>query len=399
MSQLSRRASACAPSPTLAITAKANKLKSEGISVIAFGAGEPDFDTPDHIKAAAIDAIQKGFTKYTPSAGIPALKKAIIQKMQRDSNLVFCPEEVIVSCGGKHSLYNIFQVLVDESDEVIIPAPYWVSYPEQVKLAGGTPVIVATSDADNFVPSLESIAAAITDRTKIIIINSPSNPSGAMWPVARIREVAQLAADRGIFIISDEIYEKLVYDGEFVSVASLSPEIAKWTLTCNGMSKAYSMTGWRLGYVVGDKDIVAAMGRLQDQMTSNPTSITQHAGVAALDGTQAYLDDWRSAFRSRRDVMVKGLNEVPGISCRVPQGAFYVFPNISGLYGKRTPGGVLLQSGDDFADYLLEIKAVAVVPGSGFGSPDYVRLSYAIDLDSIAEGLRRIHEAVSELID
>ena len=399
MTPLSRRAQACAPSPTLAITAKANQMKADGINVVAFGAGEPDFDTPDHIKAAAIDALAKGYTKYTPSAGIPALKSAIINKLQRDNGLTFTPAEVIVSCGGKHSLYNIFQVLVDDGDEVIIPAPYWVSYPEQVKLAGGVPVVVQASDEDNFVPKLEAIEAAITDRTKVIVINSPSNPTGAMWPISRIREVAELAVSKGIYIISDEIYEKLVYDGEFVSVATLSPEIAKWTLTCNGMSKAYSMTGWRLGYVAGDKALVAAMGRIQDQVTSNPTSIAQYAGVAALDGPQEFLTDWRAAFKSRRDVIVAGLNTIPGFKCRMPQGAFYVFPNISGLYGKKTPAGKELTSGDDVADYLLEAVGVAVVPGSGFGTPDFVRFSYATSMDAINEGIRRIQEAVDALID
>ena len=399
MTLLSRRAQACAPSPTLAITAKANQMKADGINVVAFGAGEPDFDTPDHIKAAAIDALAKGYTKYTPSAGIPALKNAIINKLQRDSGLTFSPAEVIVSCGGKHSLYNIFQVLIDDGDEVIIPAPYWVSYPEQVKLAGGVPVVVQASDDDNFVPSLASIEAAITDRTKVIVINSPSNPTGAMWPISRIREVAELAVSKGIYIISDEIYEKLVYDGEFISVAALSPEIAKWTLTCNGMSKAYSMTGWRLGYVAGDKALVAAMGRIQDQVTSNPTSIAQYAGVAALDGPQEFLAEWRAAFMSRRDVIVAGLNAIPGFKCRMPQGAFYVFPNISGLYGKKTPAGKVLASGDDVADYLLESKGVAVVPGSGFGTPDFVRFSYATSMAAINEGLRRIQEAVDALID
>ena len=399
MTPLSRRAQACAPSPTLAITAKANQMKADGINVVAFGAGEPDFDTPDHIKAAAIDALAKGFTKYTPSAGIPALKNAIINKLQRDNGLTFSAAEVIVSCGGKHSLYNIFQVLVDDGDEVIIPAPYWVSYPEQVKLAGGVPVIVQASDDNNFVPTLEAIEAAITERTKVIVINSPSNPTGAMWPVSRIREVAELAVSKGIYIISDEIYEKLVYDGEFVSVAALSPEIAKWTLTCNGMSKAYSMTGWRLGYVAGDKALVAAMGRIQDQVTSNPTSIAQYAGVAALDGPQEFLAEWRAAFMARRDVIVAGLNAIPGFKCRVPQGAFYVFPNISGLYGKKTPAGKVLASGDDVADYLLESKGVAVVPGSGFGTPDFVRFSYATSMDAINEGVRRIREAVDALVD
>lgn len=374
-------------------------MKADGINVVAFGAGEPDFDTPDHIKAAAIDALAKGFTKYTPSAGIPALKNAIINKLQRDNGLAFSAAEVIVSCGGKHSLYNIFQVLVDDGDEVIIPAPYWVSYPEQVKLAGGVPVIVQASDDNNFVPTLESIEAAITERTKVIVINSPSNPTGAMWPIDRIREVAELAVSKGIYIVSDEIYEKLVYDGDFISVAALSPEIAKWTLTCNGMSKAYSMTGWRLGYVAGDKALVAAMGRIQDQVTSNPTSIAQYAGVAALDGPQEFLVEWRAAFRARRDVIVAGLNSIPGFKCLVPQGAFYVFPNINGLYGKKTPAGKELTSGDDVADYLLESKGVAVVPGSGFGTPDFVRFSYATSMDAINEGLRRIREAVDALVD
>jgi aspartate aminotransferase len=258
---------------------------------------------------------------------------------------------------------------------------------------------VQASDDDNFVPSLASIEAAITDRTKVIVINSPSNPTGAMWPISRIREVAELAVSKGIYIISDEIYEKLVYDGEFISVAALSPEIAKWTLTCNGMSKAYSMTGWRLGYVAGNKALVAAMGRIQDQVTSNPTSIAQYAGVAALDGPQEFLAEWRAAFMSRRDVIVAGLNAIPGFKCRMPQGAFYVFPNISGLYGKKTPAGKELASGDDVADYLLESKGVAVVPGSGFGTPDFVRFSYATSMDAINEGLRRIQEAVDALID
>ncbi len=398
MSFLSRRALACAPSPTLAITARANQLKAEGHDILAFGAGEPDFDTPDHIKQAAIDALAKGKTKYTPSAGIPELKNAIIEKLKRDSGLEYKPGEVIVSCGGKHTLYNIFQALIDEGDEVIIPAPYWVSYPEQVKLAQGTSVIVETDDVNGFAPTLEQIAWAVTPRTKALIINSPSNPTGAMWPRTLIEAVAKLCVEKNIWLISDEIYEKIIYDNnEFVSPATLSPEVKALTLTVNGMSKAYSMTGWRLGYVAGDATVVSAMNRLQDQSTSNPTSIAQWAGVAALSGPQEFLETWVQEFDARRRVIVAGLNEIPGISCRMPEGAFYVFPNISGLVGKTTPDGKRLQDGDDFATYLLEAAQVAVVPGSGFGAPEYVRLSYATSLSTIERGVARIAEAAKAL--
>ncbi len=398
MSFLSRRALACAPSPTLAITARANQLKAEGHDILAFGAGEPDFDTPDHIKQAAIDALAKGKTKYTPSAGIPELKSAIIEKLKQDSGLEYKPGEVIVSCGGKHTLYNIFQALIDEGDEVIIPTPYWVSYPEQVKLAQGTPVIVETDDVNGFAPTLEQIQWAITPKTKALVLNSPSNPTGAMWPRKLIEAVAKLCVEKNIWLISDEIYEKIIYDNnEFVSPATLSPEVKAITLTVNGMSKAYSMTGWRLGYVAGDATVVAAMNRLQDQSTSNPNSIAQWAGVAALSGPQEFLETWVQEFDARRRVIVAGLNEIPGISCRMPEGAFYVFPNISGLLGKTTPDGKRIQDGDDFATYLLESAQVAVVPGSGFGATEYVRLSYATSRSTIERGVARIAEAAKAL--
>lgn len=398
MSVLSRRALACAPSPTLAITAKANQMKADGLDVLAFGAGEPDFDTPQHIKDAAVDALAKGYTKYTPSAGIPALKKAICDKLRADNGLEYAPNEVIVSCGGKHSLYNVFQALVDDGDEVVIPAPYWVSYPEQVKLADGVPVIVPTTDADGFAPTVDQLRAAITPRTKIVVLNSPSNPTGAMWPRATIEALAELAVEHDFHVISDEIYEKIVYDNhEFVSIAALGPEIKARTLTCNGMSKAYSMTGWRLGYVAGPAPIVAAMGRIQDQVTSNPTSIAQYAGVAALTGPQEFLKDWVAEFDRRRKAIVAGLDAIDGISCRMPEGAFYVFPNVSGVLGKTTPDGKTLASGDDFATYLLESAQVAVVPGSGFGAPDYVRLSYATSMQTIERGIARVGDAVAAL--
>lgn len=398
MNRLSRRALNCAPSPTLAITAKANQLKADGHDVLAFGAGEPDFDTPQHIKDAAIDALAKGKTKYTPSAGIPELKKAILDKLKSDNGLDYTPANIIVSCGGKHTLYNIFQAMVDSGDEVIIPAPYWVSYPEQVKLADGTPVVIETTDAANFAPTIEQLQAAITPRTKLVVLNSPSNPTGAMWPRATIEALAELAVKHDFYVVSDEIYEKLVYDNnEFVSIATLGPEIKKRTFTVNGMSKAYSMTGWRLGYVAAEAEYVGAMNRIQDQCTSNPTSIAQWAGVAALTGSQEFLKDWLAEFDRRRQVIVAGLNGIPGLSCLMPEGAFYVFPNIAGLLGKTTPAGKVLLSGDDVTDYLLAAQQVAVVPGSGFGAPNYVRLSYATSMATIERGIARIGEAVSAL--
>ena len=398
MSRLSPRALNCAPSPTLAITAKANQLKADGHDVLGFGAGEPDFDTPQHIKDAAIEALAKGKTKYTPSAGIPELRKAIAEKLKTDNNLDYAPANVIVSCGGKHTLYNIFQAMVSEGDEVVIPAPYWVSYPEQVKLADGTPVILQTTDATNFAPTVEQLKAAITPKTKIVILNSPSNPTGAMWPRATIEALAELAIQHDFFVISDEIYEKIVYDNnEFISIAALGPEIKKRTFTVNGMSKAYSMTGWRLGYVAAELEYVSAMNRLQDQSTSNPTSIAQWAGLAALTGDQSFLAEWCTEFDARRKLIVAGLNGIDGLSCLMPEGAFYVFPKVSELYGKTTPEGKTLTSGDDVADYLLATQKVAVVPGSGFGADDYMRLSYATSRATIEKGVARIADAVAAL--
>ncbi|MBB6052042.1 pyridoxal phosphate-dependent aminotransferase [Armatimonas rosea] len=398
MSRLSPRALNCAPSPTLAITAKANQLKADGHDVLGFGAGEPDFDTPQHIKDAAIDALAKGKTKYTPSAGIPELRKAICEKLKTDNGLDYAPGNVIVSCGGKHTLYNIFQAMVSEGDEVVIPAPYWVSYPEQVKLADGTPVILQTTDETNFAPTIDQLKAAITPKTKIVVLNSPSNPTGAMWPRATIEALAELAIQHDFYVISDEIYEKIVYDAnEFISIAALGPEIKKRTFTVNGMSKAYSMTGWRLGYVAAEAEYVGAMNRLQDQSTSNPTSIAQWAGLAALTGDQSFLAEWCTEFDARRKLIVAGLNGIDGLSCLMPEGAFYVFPKVSALYGKTTPEGKTLQSGDDVADYLLATQKVAVVPGSGFGADDYVRLSYATSRATIEKGVARIAEAVAAL--
>ena len=396
---LSLRAQNCAPSPTLAITAKANQMKADGKDVIAFGAGEPDFDTPDFIKQAAKDALDKGYTKYTPSAGIPALKSAICDKLLRDNDLAYGPQNVIVSAGGKHALYNIFQALCGPGDEVVICAPYWVSYPEQAKLAGATPVFVETDDKSGFVPTIEQIKAAITSRTKIFVLNSPGNPTGAMWPRKTMEALAALAVEHGFFVVSDEIYEKIVYDGNVpVSIASLGAEIKAQTITVNGVSKAYSMTGWRIGYAAADnKEIIAAMGRIQDAVTSNPTSISQHAAVAALSGPQDFMREWVAEFDRRRHVIANGLNAISGVSCVNPQGAFYVFPNVSGLFNKRGPDGTRLRTGDDVADYLLSAAQVAVVPGGGFGAPDYIRLSYATSMEAIERGLSRVADAFNNL--
>lgn len=395
---ISARARNTAPSPTLAITAKAKALQAQGKDVIGFGAGEPDFDTPDYIKQAAIDALNAGYTKYTPSSGDVDLKDAIIGKLKRDNGLTYARENVIVSCGAKHSLYNVFQAMLDPGDEVLISAPYWVSYPEQVKLADGSPVFVPTRPEHEFMPTGDAVRAAITPRTKAIILNSPSNPTGGVATRALVEEIAAIAVERGLYLVSDEIYEKLLYDGRtHLSPASLSQAAYERTITINGCSKAYSMTGWRIGYLASaDKELVAAMGRLQDQSTSNPTSIAQKAAVAALNGPDTAVEQMRSAFEERRNIIVERLNAIPGVTCRVPGGAFYAFPDISAHLGKRA-GERVIEGSDDLATYLLEEAGVAVVPGSGFGADRYVRLSYATSADKIVRGVERMHAALCKL--
>lgn len=398
---LSERAVAAAPSPTLAITAKANAMKAQGLDVVGFGAGEPDFDTPQNIKDAAIAALAKGDTKYTPN-GTPALKDAIIAKLQRDNGLTYTRNEIIVSCGAKHSIYNLMMALLNSGDEVIIPAPYWVSYPEQVKLADGIPVIVSADESTGFLTSPAAIEARITSKTKMVIINSPSNPTGAVYTPAALREIAELCAARGLLLMSDEIYEKILYTGsEFVSPASFSPEARALTITINGFSKAHSMTGWRLGYAACNAEIVAAMNKIQDQSTSNPASISQAAGVEALNGPQDTVEMMRKAFQERRDYIVDSLNDIPGISCLLPGGAFYVFPNIAALFGKRWTNSDgnehTIVGSDGLADYLLQSSQVAVVPGSGFGADSNIRLSYATSMANIEKGVRRIAAAIRDL--
>jgi aspartate aminotransferase len=395
---ISARARNTAPSPTLAINAKAKALQAQGKDVIGFGAGEPDFDTPDYIKQAAIDALNSGYTKYTPSSGDVDLKDAIVAKLKRDNGLTYGRENVIVSCGAKHSLFNVFQAIIDPGDEVIIPTPYWVSYPEQVKLADGAPVYVETLAENDFMPTGDAIRAAITPRTKAIILNSPSNPTGGVAQRALVEEIAAIAVEHGVYLISDEIYEKLLFDGRtHLSPASISDAAYQQTITVNGCSKAYSMTGWRIGYLAtADKEIIAAMGRMQDQSTSNPTSIAQKAAVAALNGPNDAVEEMRKAFEDRRNIIVEKLNAIPGVTCRLPGGAFYAFPDISALIGKRA-GEKVIGSSDDLAAFLLEEAGVAVVPGSGFGADGYIRLSYATSTDKIVKGVERMDAAIRKL--
>jgi aspartate aminotransferase len=394
--ELTNRVKGIQPSPTLAIAAKAKQMKADGEDVIGFGAGEPDFDTPDNIKQAAIKALNDGMTKYTPVPGTLEARDAVIAKLKRDQGLDYARDEVIISCGAKHTLYNIFQALVEEGDEVIIPAPYWVSYPDQVILASATPVILETTDANEFVPTIEDLKKAITPRTKAMVINSPSNPSGAAIPKARLEEIAQVLIENDIVAISDEIYEQQVYDGfEFFSIAQV-PGMRERTILVNGLSKAYSMTGWRIGYAAAPKEIVGAMNKIQSQSTSNPVSFCMPAVEEALNGPQDSVAMMLAEFDKRRKYIVEKLNAMDGVSCFTPKGAFYVFPNFSGLYGRSFKGKVI-ENSTDFADYLLGEAKVSIVPGIAFGADDCARLSYATSMDNIVKGLDRIEAAISDL--
>lgn len=397
--KLASRNSRIQPSATLAITAKANELKAKGIDVVGFGAGEPDFDTPDHIKNAAKAALDKGQTKYTPVGGTKELKEAICAKFKRDYNLEFTPGEVLVSVGGKHSLFNIFMALIEEGDEVIIPAPYWVSYPEMVAFCGGTPICVDTQESNGFCMTPAELEKAVTPRTKIFVLNSPSNPTGGMYTEDQIRALAKvLEKHPDIWVVSDDIYEKLIYDGmKFFSIATISPEWRERTVICNGMSKAYSMTGWRIGFTAAPKALTAAMDTIQGQSTSNPTSIAQAASVAALNGDHSFLTAWVAEFDKRRQYIVGRLNSIPGISCFTPKGAFYAFPNVKGLIGRKTPGGKVISNSIDLAGYLIEEHKVAVVPGGPFGAEGFMRLSYATSMEQIQKGLDRIEAAAKAL--
>jgi aspartate aminotransferase len=391
---VSDRARRIKPSPTLAIDSKAKSMKASGIDVISFGVGEPDFDTPENVKEAAARAMRDGFTKYTAVGGIDALKDAIIDKLVADNGLSYTREEVIVSSGAKHSLYNIAQALYGPGDEVIIPSPYWVSYPDQVLLNDATPVFVKTFEADSFRVRPEALQESITPKTKALILNSPSNPTGMIYDRETIEKIAELALRHNFYIVSDEIYEKLVYDGAVhVSIASLDKEVRDRTIVVNGLSKSHAMTGWRIGYAAGRSEIVKAMTNIQSQSTSNPTSITQKAAVEALRGPQDFVGIMRREFDARRRYLVEALNRIEGIHCAMPEGAFYAFPNTAAIYGKKF-GDRTIHSSSDLALYLLEEAKVAVVHGSAFGDDNYIRLSYATSLEEIKKGIERIREAL-----
>ena len=386
MMRLSDRVMNIQPSPTLAITAKAKDLKAQGYNVVGLGAGEPDFNTPQHIIDAAIEAMNKGLTKYTAASGINELKEAICEKLEKDNGLHYTPSQITITSGAKHALYNLFQAIVNPGDEVIVPIPYWVSYPEMVGLAGGKTIYIEGPEDNEFKITPEQIEAAVTERTVAIVINSPSNPTGSIYSKDELGAIAEVCLRHNILIVSDEIYEKLIYDGnQHYSIASLGQEIYENTIVINGMSKPYSMTGWRIGYAAGNEKIIKAMTNLSSHSTSNPTTFAQYGAVAALKGTQEPLETMRQEFEKRRIAVVKLLNEIDGISCNMPKGAFYVFCNVKEAVQK---GGYA--SVDDWATALLEKEFVALVPGSGFGAPDYMRISYATSMEQLEEGAARI---------
>lgn len=381
------------------MTTKAAELRAAGRDVIGLGAGEPDFDTPDAIKEAAMAAIRAGQTKYTPVGGTPDLKAAIAEKFHRENALSYAPSEIMVSTGGKQVLYNAFSATLDPGDEVIVPAPYWVSYPDMVLLAGGEPVFLPCPQHDGFKLTPEALAAALTQKTKWLVFNSPSNPTGAAYSVDEICALGQVLADHPqVRIMADDMYEHIVYDDfAFHSFATVCPELKDRVLTCNGVSKAFAMTGWRIGYCGGDKALIAAMTKIQSQSTSNPCSISQAAAQAALTGDKDFLAERNAAFRQRRDAVVDALNEIDGVDCAKPEGAFYVYPAVTGVIGKRTADGTMIETDVDFCTYLLEAVGVAAVPGAAFGLSPHIRISYATDLDTLRAACARIADAVARL--
>ncbi|MCL2838967.1 MAG: pyridoxal phosphate-dependent aminotransferase [Oscillospiraceae bacterium] len=393
MSYISKLAKEISPSPTLAIDAKFKEMQAQGIPVIGFGTGEPDFNTPDNIIASAIDALHTGVTKYTPASGTLALKKAICEKLKRDNNIDYAPNQIVVSNGAKHSLTNIFMAICDEGDEVIIPAPYWVSYPEMVKLAGGKSVIMPTTEADGFKFKPADIEKYITKRTRAIVLNSPSNPTGMIYNRAELEQIAQIAVKHNIYVISDEVYEKLVYEGEHVSIASLGDEIKALTILVNGVSKTYAMTGWRIGYTASTAALASAMGNIQSHATSNPNSIAQAASVEALGGDQTIIDTMKAEYLKRRNYMVEKINSIDGVSCITPNGAFYVMMNVSKLLG-REHYGKMINTAEELCENILEKANVALVSCEGFGIDGYARLSYATSMENIQNGLDRIEKYI-----
>lgn len=391
---LSRKGLCIEPSVTLEITAKAKSMKAKGIDIISFSVGEPDFDTPKNIQDEGVRAIREGLTKYTPVSGINELKEAVCNKFKRDNNLDYDIENILISNGGKHSIYNALMAILNPYDEVIISAPYWVSYPELVSIAGGVPIIINTKEENDFKFKVEDLESVRTDNTKAIIINSPSNPTGSIYTLSELIEIANWAVTNNIMVISDELYEKLIYgDEKHISIASLNNDIKKLTIVINGMSKAYAMTGWRIGFAAAEKDIIKVMNNIQSHTTSNPTSISQYASVVGLEDDQNSVEEMKIEFNKRRLYMVDAVNSIQGLSCRESKGAFYIMMNFSKLKGKAIQG-YEINSSLDFTNFLLEKANVAVVPGIAFGDDDYVRLSYATSIENIKKGLNRIKEIV-----
>lgn len=399
MSILAAKLNRIKPSPTMAVTARAQELKEAGENIIGLGAGEPDFDTPEHIKAAALEAMKQGQTKYTKVDGTLQLREAICEKFSRDNELIYTPDQINVGVGGKHVMYNALMATLNPGDEVIIPAPFWVSYPDMVLLSGGTPVQLTTAEADGFRLTPDALQDAITPKTKWLILNSPSNPTGTAYGREELVALTEvLVRNPHVWLLSDDIYEKIIYDDYvFTTPAQVAPELYERTLTVNGVSKAYAMTGWRIGFAGGPTQIIKAMAKIQSQSTSNPASISQAAAVAALNGDQSFLEPRNAAFKERRDMVVSMLNNIEGITCRNPEGAFYVYPSCAGLIGKTTPEGKAIKNDEDFAAYLLEAVGVAVVFGEAFGLGPHFRISYATSDASLREACERIQQACSML--
>lgn len=390
-----KRINALQPSATMAVIEAAARLRGQGIDVISFGAGEPDFDTPPHIIAAGNKALAEGHTRYTPGSGTSSLKTAIVKKLKKDNGLDYEANQIVVSNGGKHSLFNIMMTLFEEGDEVIVLSPYWVTYPEVVKLSGAVPVYVETHEADGFQISRQQLLQGVSEKTKGIIVNTPSNPSGAVLNRASLQAIVDVATSNDLWLVSDECYEALVYDGEHLSLAGFQGAYEK-TITVQTMSKAFAMTGWRIGYTASSKELALAMGKFQGQATGCPNSIAQYASQVALTESAHFLEGWRAQFIERRDYMVKALNDMPGVSCLMPEGAFYAFPKVSGLFGQKADG-YAIKNDTDLTNYLLDVAHITVVPGSAFGAAEHVRLSYATSMDAIKTGLGRFAEAVAKL--
>ncbi|MBR2452849.1 MAG: pyridoxal phosphate-dependent aminotransferase [Clostridia bacterium] len=390
---ISQKAKSISPSPTLSLDAKFKQMKKQGIPVVGFGAGEPDFETPENVKQAGIKAIESGFTRYTPASGTVELKEAICEKIKRDTGLSYEIGNIVVSNGGKHCLTNIFMAICEPDDEVIIPAPFWVSYPEMVKMAGGKPVFIDTTEEANFKFTPQQLEAHITPRTRALVLNTPSNPTGMVYTREELKEIAEIAVKNNIYVIFDEIYEKLVYEGEHINIATLGEDIRNLTIIVNGMAKAYAMTGWRIGFTASNADVAKAMSNIQSHATSNPNSIAQFASVEALLGDQSSIDVMKKEYIKRRDYMVERINSIDGISCKKPNGAFYIFMNVKALLGKELYGQVF-DSASALCDDILERALVALVPSEGFGIDGYVRLSYATSMEVIKEGLDRIEKYI-----